>query len=255
MTLKLDVPWREGPLPVDCEVPAKIKNSSSEHVRIDGDDVLVADFFGLDNRVPDVSRYSIGVEGGRVEHHICANRHIVRHDDIREPEFSPQCRSILLLLESPHKDEYDDNCIKRPLAPANGRTGKNIDQCLSTVLFHIHVETGLIEPGHHVVISNPIQFQTSLYVIHEQKIKGKWKSLRDSVWQSLWREDCIRENFGERLNAYNPSLIINACTQDLKSDVRDFVEDWFNQREQVPLYEVAHPASWRTPLRPKYISP
>ena len=163
-------------------------------------------------------------------------------------------------------DEYKNGNITAPKKPACGKTGLNIDRCLATVLLHIQeIEPGLIEPGCHVVISNPIQFQTSLHAIHGQPINKKndttWKTLRNNVWWTLWNESegQIKQCFRERLvDTYNPILIINACTgkrtprryltrthcqtrrlKDLKRNVTKFVRAVL---PVVPLYEAYHPA-------------
>lgn len=176
----------------------------------------------------------------------------------------PPCGSIVLLLESPHKDEYEYNGgrIVRHKAPASGSSGSNIDSCLGNVLSGIE-EQQLIVPGRHVIISNPIQFQTSLHAIHEKSVsKSPWNKLRDNVWNTLWEEPQIEQDFRERLPTYSPHLIINACTGNwtppeflartddltskhgLKCLVTKFVRA---ELPTVPLYEAHHPAykSWK----------
>ena len=149
-------------------------------------------------------------------------------------------------------DEYIDGDITRPKAPGCGSTGDNIDRWLGTVLSRIE-EQQLIKPGCHVIISNPIQFQTSLYAIHKKRLKGDWKMLRDNVWRTLWEQEDIQQCFRERLNTYRPSLIINGCTgkrtksDSLTAHVEGFVcAELQNMAEfaNVPLYDVGHPVSW-----------
>lgn len=273
MVLKLNVPWSANHLLVDYnqlnQVIGQIQGSGSRHVGQHQGDVLVSDYFGPTNAVSDVSRYRISTEPCCERHRnrcrISSDRYVIPHSDhdacevflgdILRPQVQQQTGSIVLLLESPHKHEYTDHDVAAPKAPACGATGKNIRQCLSTVLLHIQqAETGLIEPNCNVVISNPIPFQTSLYTIHREPVKErKWKRLRDSVWRTLWCEDHIRHGFLDRLSEYHPKVIINACTSKLKPHVRSAVEEWRSQREQVPrLYEIAHPAGWRN-LRPERV--
>ena len=285
MVLKLKVPWREEHLPVCLpdsydSVIHKIRDSGSPYVeQCDNDvDVLVKDFFMETNQVPDVSRYCIGEEGCCVHdddrYRICNDKFIIRHCDIPESQLQIQQQpgSIVLLLESPHECEYEYiyrcfGCFARPFTlpktPASGTTGDNIDLCLGTVLLHIQIETGIVvsdchvESDYHVVISNPIQFQTSLHAIHGQKLDGKWTTLRDNVWRTLWdgSENHIKQCFQERLEQYHPKVIINACTSALKRRVTSYVVEWINGREPVvPLYEIAHPSNWKN-LRPKLINP
>ena len=250
--VKLDLPWRMEPLPIDdsCidEVIDDLKASSSPHIQVEGDDVLVKDFFGVNNRVLDVSRYHIDDDGIPV----C-------HRDIPESnlQLQPQFRSIVLLLESPSVGEYQCRNIALPLAPANGKTGNNICRCLGMVLSHVE-EQQLIIPNCPIIISNPIQFQANLQSIHGSSTwngDNKWRKLKDCVWKALWKDDedegklgYIQLCFRSRLRTYRPSLVINACTgekgcrrDDPKGLVAGFV------RTELPdaiLYETPHPASW-----------
>ena len=216
-----------------------IRNSNSPNVDpCHNGDVLVKDFFGVNNRVHDVSRYRID-----------CNRQPVRHFDVPESRLQTQLPSIVLLVESPHIDEYQFGNINFPIAPANGATGKNIDRCLRRVLSCIENQQ-LIAPGCHVIISNPIQFQTSLKSIHSNGLDGEWKELKDNVWKALWNDGeggegvpgYIKLCFRTRLNTYRPSLIINGCTDLLTEHVSNFV---IEELHNVHLYNVGHPSSWR----------
>ena len=269
MALLLDVPWRDEPLPVGYEgVTDNIRTYGGPNVdEIEGGDVLVKDFFGECNRVPDVSRYHIG-----------DNRQPIHHCDVPESQLhlQPQVRSIVLLVESPHKDEYQFGNINCPIAAANGQTGRNINQYLGEVLLVIRrklTNAGLneaeyIKPGSHVIISNPIQFQTSLHAIHKQTLEGDWRELTNYVWKALWNEGeggeevpgYIQLCFRARLNTYRPSLIINACTGDRTEDdsltahVETFVQDEF---QHVRRIDIGHPSFWQVPgnRNPTLINP
>ena len=270
LALKLRVPWRRDLLPVDYDnqdVIRVIRDSGSPNVCTLGNDVRVVDFFGECNRVPDVSRFHIGVYGRPYP-----------HSDVPESQLhlQPQLRSIVLLVESPHKDEYQFANINYPIAAANGQTGRNINKYLSEVLLAIQrklTNAGLNEAEYikrdgHVIISNPIQFQTSLNAIHEKSLRGERKKLRDNVWKALWNEGeggeavarYIQLCFRARLNTYRPSLIINACTGDLTDDdslmahVETFVQDEF---QHVLRIDIDHPSFWQVPRNriPTLINP
>ena len=223
MALKLKVGEEEYQVQVDNANVTVISESGSSHVRIDDeDDVVVEDFFEDYNKVPDVIRYRIGDSSCCVRHNvdsyrICNNRYVNPRCDISERQILQQPEqqlqqqleqdgSIVLLLESPHKEEYQHNHINCPKAPAMGKTGIRIDRCLGEVLSKIRTEyiaaasdgPELIETGRHVILSNPIQFQTSLDAIHGQGILPR---LRNSVWRTLWEEEevHIQQCFQERL--------------------------------------------------------
>lgn len=184
--LKLDVPLPSGSTRRLC-----VKNKDGrpfkfdgdkfrpEHVDLSGNVVLVQNFFGENNKVPDVSRYRIDSKWQP----IC---------DLEVPESRLQLQtqpgSIVLLLESPSVDEYRCGNINWPIAPAKGKSGENIDRCLGKLLSGI--QAGHFVPGSHVIISNPIQFQTNLRAIHRQSTtqktgSSKWKTLRNNVWKTL----------------------------------------------------------------------
>ena len=275
MALKLEVPWSRELIEVDgTELDAVIGKlrelaPKSLHVTTDEDHVIVKNFFGVNNRVHDVSRY-----------HIDSNRKPVRHFDVpgSRLQIHPQPGSILLLLESPSKSEYQFGNINFPIAPANGSSGENIDRCLGKVLSIItrnidewanqHNVSApiLFEPGSRVIVSNPIQFQANLRTIQpgtQEEENERWKELRNKVWEALWengpdqgRLGYIQLCFRARLNTYRPTLIINACTDDLKQHVTEFVQA---ELQTVPLYAVGHPASWRRPdcsrISPRRIYP
>ena len=257
LELKLRVPWRRDLLPVDYDnqdVIRVIKDSGRPNVCTLGNVVRVVDFFGECNRVPDVSRFHIGDDGRPYP-----------QSDVPESQLhlQPQLRSIVLLVESPHKDEYQFANINYPIAAANGQTGRNINKYLREVLLAIRREltnAGLnqedyIKPGSHVIISNPIQFQTSLNAIHKQSLAGDWIELKNNVWKALWNEgeggeevpSYIQLCFRARLNTYRPSLIINACTgvltdaDSLMAHVETFV---LNEFQHVRRVGIGHPSSW-----------
>ena len=222
-----------------------------EHVEQHDNYVLVKNFFEEGNIVHDVIRYRICAEGCYVHpddgrYHICNNRYIIPCSDV--PVSQLQRGNIVLLLESPHEEEYEyiDGGIGTPKKPACGSTGDNIDKCLGNVLSRIE-DQQLIVPSRHVIISNPIQFQTSLHAIHRQELQGKWASLRDYVWRTLWAEPHIQRSFLKRLKKYKPCLIINACTgafvrhnrNDPKGLVNEFLDREF---PKVYRYATKHPA-------------
>lgn len=257
MALKLK--WRTKHLQIDFHREIeKIRTSDSSHVQPVGNDVLVENFFGMKNKVPDVSRYRICKNGNIIPHFDQSGqiRDISGQELKRRLQQQSQIRNIVLLLESPHKDEYERD-ITCPKAPACGSTGRNIKRHLHEVLSHIENQK-LIVPSCHVVISNPVPFQTSLHAIHGNSLKDKdgcrWATLRDYVWLTLWDEKRIRSWFQARLKRYNPSLIVNACTSHQKSSVNDFVR---GKLPTMTLYNVGHPASWNSPKNrvPKRIYP
>ena len=151
--------------------------------------------------------------------------------------------TIVLLLESPHTDEYDNG---KPIAPAMGTTGRNLDSHLGGVLSQIR---NRIFNGSRVIVSNPVQFQASLHMILRGKMNGK---VRDAVWRSLWQhqDQYIQNCFASRMENYSPYIVINACTKgyqgkgELQKKVTALLTEKRNYRE---IYEISHPSRWTIP--------
>ena len=82
--------------------------------------------------------------------------------------------TIILLLESPHKYEYNyTNGVLTPIGPAQGdsisEAGGANDNYICNVLEKIDLKSG----EYYLVISNPIQFQTSLYSFHKKSLSDE----------------------------------------------------------------------------------
>ena len=143
--------------------------------------------------------------------------------------------NIVLILESPHIDEYTADF--EPLCSANGQTGKNINKFLTTILS--------IKPVDHIILCNPIPWQTSLHEIHNQALTGDFKKLRDAIWKHLWNCDNpknnLQQSFIERIKSYYPEIIINACTKQLRENVQSTINQEFMK---IDRFQTNHPCSW-----------
>jgi hypothetical protein len=164
--------------------------------------------------------------------------------------------SIVIILESPHKDEYDYDRNFKPLYPAmsekmNG-TGKGIDDNLDGVLNDIGVSRNADSP---VIICNPVQYQTSLdYLLDDGDGGGIDNEIRNSVWRLLFGFREIKEDFRLRIHDYDPQIILNACTSDLSHDVSAFLNEHFPRKRVVRLY---HPSAggWSPAKRTRLLDP
>ena len=265
MALKINVTWpRHLPqvcISIDCrdlEPISRKATRSGNHIVIDG-------AFGQGNRVCDDDRYRIDRQ---------SNSPLECCDCLTAYE-----QTLVILLESPHKDEYFANCIDRPIAPALGTTGHNVQDYLMEVIHGCpDICQRLGQETTRIIIANPIQFQTSLAAIirvprqrgesnEEKKEREKReKKIRDAVWKALWDLPAIRDEFRGRLERYHPDFIINACTHDLectsyyraqhdnkckmqcrKRKIRDFLKQKFPCAH---IYAAAvHPVSWNDESR------
>ena len=87
---------------------------------------------------------------------------------------------------------------------------------------------------------NPIQFQTSLGSIYTGRLQV---GLRDKIWTNIWTiQDSngvyiLQKDFENRLKGYKPKLVINSCTDNLKGNVRNLLNNNFSS------YDMKHPAN------------
>lgn len=112
--------------------------------------------------------------------------------------------NILIILESPHKDEYKD---KECIAPALGKTGINLNKKFKSKIDNVigNLENKVNLNGEYkLVLVNAIQYPTSLGF--------STSNFRDRIWLNLWITKEFRKNLVERIKEYSPSIIINLCT-------------------------------------------
>lgn len=265
MALILDVGWpREDHVRVTVSerrmaVIRRMVNSRPDLLRADGRDVVVQGMFGERNVVPDVDRFRIHGIGGdsealRLEPHAAARDAGV----LATYPFVDRViacggsgvATLLILLESPHKDEYGAH-MECPLGPARGRTGARIEKELIGILQGDgRARRLLADAGEtvRVLVSNPIPFQTSLYAVHRGRLGGR-RGLRDAIWRGLWRMEsdgnrAFQDQFLGRVTRYAPDVIVNACTGGdggLRGEIGNFLDD-AGYRER--LFTAIHPAAW-----------
>ena len=222
------------------------------YVSTSGGNVIIDQMFDACMKVRDVYRYKIEKHGNLVV------RRLHQDKDVREECDLPK---IILLLESPHRDEY---CNNRPCAPAMGQTGRNLDRqtgdnCgsgLSCVLSQTQIRNSIRDGSSRIIISNPIQFQASLHMILQGKMN---RDVRNAVWNSLWQHQDrrIQNCFAARMEIYDPYIIINACTKGynrkgelleenkLQKKVTAFLKTFLEESGICcEVYEINHPSSW-----------
>ncbi|EUJ41065.1 hypothetical protein PWEIH_02117 [Listeria weihenstephanensis FSL R9-0317] len=204
----------------------------------DGDFVIKQAFFSEPMRVPNEYRYDIKVEANKkITIHEIESGELGKFNGMKLDEAlsGKAYPNVILLLESPHVDEYNIcNGELKPIAPAQGKTGSNIKEYLGKVLSGIDV---LDEGKYRLYIINPVPFQTSLRSLKPAgQIDGK---LRDKVWKKLWGASCKNE-FKELWDQIRETkLIINACTSNLKEEVEEAIKDM-----DVESYKTYHPSRW-----------
>jgi hypothetical protein len=128
----------------------------------------------------------------------------------------------VVILESPHKDEYSKDGTFEPLIPLNGtRSTQRFFQFLGPIFEAIEARGGTVPEG-DVILCNPIQWQTSLHRI--TKANFLVSEIRDEVWSRVWSIGAVQAHFEARLRSYRPGLIINACTGHIDHGLKKTVQ-------------------------------
>lgn len=163
-------------------------------------------------------------------------------------------RRVILILESPHKDEYAE--AGRP-RPANGKTGENIRDHLVGVLIGRNLLQ--FKQRYALILMNAVRFPCSLGV--------KPKCYRNAVFRSMWNHQVVRHDFERRLGSYwrqgEHDIIVNACTlgeeTSTRKALRRLVEGCDNGsnvsgvkkvRTEGSHLRVSHPCDWRITFWP-----
>lgn len=190
----------------------------------------------------EISRAKIAFEIDEIQCRVSANIKKIESENIP---------TIALVLESPHKKEYDEKST--PLGPARGTTGNNIQSCLLGNLAKFSVindqnhngsyflsSSRIAEGKYRLLLINAVQFQCSL-----GDLCGKKKARRDEIFNAVW-ENGGKNDFTDRLKKYNPHIIINCCTGEehenssLKISVQEAIDENFPSALKL---QGAHPAS------------
>lgn len=137
---------------------------------------------------------------------------------------------VILVLESPHIEEFPQNGEPRP---ANGKTGKRIRDWLKVVLSEKYFSYGLL-------LMNSIQYQCSLGL--------PTKCFRDDVFFDCWQL-FGKESFAFRLqNTYRPGdIVLNCCTKGntKKKELRKLVDLVIKEKvDAACILRRSHPVSW-----------
>jgi hypothetical protein len=200
----------------------------------------------LNKRVPDVWRYRVDVSDGKVAL-LGLSRKLSRSRYADRPAADANgTRIILLLLESPHTDEYEISAagVLKPIAPAQGNSlggaGRGIEKYAPLVLNQLSLRDG----QYSLVIANPVAYHCSLSLLGKSAKSSLKPSLRDHVWRQLFALESVQRRFIERLQAYQAFATVNCCTKELRHEVTDYL---CKNRMCAEVFETEHPAiRWST---------
>lgn len=233
--LRFKFSGKEFPVDLLTTVLPLFPKNSPWLTSVGADYELDESFFAPDRRVQDKQRYTLESHNGRWElRYMNGNRASNPFTPEYDQELVPGQADIVLLLESPHKDEYTKDL--RPLGPARGSTGRQLQQYLCSHVLPILLHHGLhldLNRRYALCLVNPIPFQTSLgHVLTKSN-----RALRDSVWMALWGS--CQGDFEQRMADYNPEIIWNACTSVVKKEMRESL-----QGISAAQFNLTHPSNW-----------
>ncbi|NOQ65187.1 MAG: hypothetical protein GQ582_11810 [Methyloprofundus sp.] len=223
----------------------------SDYLKIVGNKLIIkAAFFDASKRVNDVHRYNLKFIHSKWEltkpccGKITNNEIVKKYNETifqcdKEITETLDVNNILIILESPHKSEYNKQFV--PKYPASGSTGQQfLRYFISHVLPLLKSEGLRLEENntYNICFVNPVPYQTSLYEIHRKEELPS--SLRNKVWKALYPK--CRDDFKQRIKEYAPSIILNACTSDLKSCINGVIFD--EEFKDIQQFHAPHPSKW-----------
>lgn len=145
-------------------------------------------------------------------------------------------KNIVIVLESPHKEEFMDATVI--IAPALGRTGYNLQKNFEKIF----TEGLEINPDeeYSVILMNAIQYQCS----NAESLK-EYRDRTDRIWEYFWSKEG-EDSFLRRIKSYKALIIINACTGDFKrsGSIKHILQDCISKNciDSI-LYSSPHPSS------------
>lgn len=163
-------------------------------------------------------------------------------------QLNPDCyQNLVLLLESPHKDEYSNFSV--PLRPAKGLTGTKINNKFGMKINQNQGQCAKFKNKsiiYKVFLVNAIQYQTSCYNTLS-KLNGyqqNWRVIRNCVFKKMWENQPsnLQQNLNDRITSINPSVLINCVTGGKnKYGLKNLVSQGL---KRTPDFSLSHPSSW-----------
>lgn len=244
MTLFLQLPNETELITVNCDYTSVINNFSSTRpsnfVSQNNTDIIINPCFW--STVPNVIRYRFNYTNNEF---IALDINNQIHPDSNYNEeflyFNDNHRTIVIVLESPHVDEYTSDM--QSISPAQGKTGTKIHSDIGDLLNRIKnhldfTENEIIE----IALVNPIPLQTSLGTIHGESLSNN-TTLRNNVWRSIWEHTDYDEKFIQLINTLQArDVVINACTTALKKRVSTALSE--AESFKGAIFNTYHPGAW-----------
>ena len=110
-------------------------------------------------------------------------------------------KTIVIVLESPHKDEFKDSNF---ISPALGTTGRMLQTYFTDENLNKLLGKEYLCNNYRVILMNSIQYQCSLGAPTEKYC--------DCIWFTTWYNEG-KDSFTNRIKSYDPDIIINLSTK------------------------------------------
>lgn len=227
--------------------------SNSKYLNIDpvSQNIIVKkSFFKKNKQIHNATRFYVELNGSEIQ----IETPSVKNDCFSNSAYSDHLieanyknKTIAIILESPHIDEYESNVDKlTPVGPAQGQIGRKIEKNIGKLVEYLdHFK--VLEENHRyrVIILNAVNFQTSLHFIHEKPLNNHYRELRDKIWVKMWNElPHIRTEFIKQIESLKRhSILINACPKSLKPFI---YQECIPYSQKYVLFESNHPSSTET---------
>ena len=111
---------------------------------------------------------------------------------------------FIIILESPHIDEFDDYGIA--IGPAQGKTGISIREHLARL-----IPNNVRRQSYRLMLVESIPFPCSNC---EKPLKH---SMRDRLFKMMWSDYGGSDDLKNRISQYAPNVILNACSGGKKN--------------------------------------
>lgn len=170
----------------------------------------------------------------------------MRHLDIDYTKINQNDNYILVILESPHYDEYDQ-FSHAPYGPACKTSGYYfLKHFVNIILRNNTIMSKLTKRTYKIIFINSVQYQTSL------GYKPLKKKIRDRNWLNLWGW-AFNTDLINRIKSFptKNSIIINLCTIGC-NNLRNMVSNQLNMHNIVHHYGY-HPCTWFNPKKRQII--
>ncbi|MFC7687184.1 hypothetical protein [Ureibacillus sp. GCM10028918] len=224
--------------------------SNSKYILLDEETNTITvkrSFFKKNKLVQNVTRFFVEFAGNEVTIESPAEKsELVINSSFNDEliDMNYKNKTIAIILESPHIDEYEESKEKLvPIGAAQGQTGKKIEKSIENLILSL-LNYEVIEHLHQyrVILINAVNFQTSLHFIHEKPMNNYYRELRDKMWLKMWTEiPQTKYDFIKQLDSLKrDSILINACPKSLKPLVN---QELIQFADRFSLFESNHPSS------------